>query len=46
VLTFIFGLLILFNPTFGDLTIIIWTAIAFIVTGLFNIAIGLMMRRS
>ncbi|TWI98084.1 uncharacterized membrane protein HdeD (DUF308 family) [Mucilaginibacter frigoritolerans] len=44
-LTFIFGLLILFNPTFGDLTIIIWTAIAFIVTGFFNIAIGLMMRR-
>jgi uncharacterized membrane protein HdeD (DUF308 family) len=46
VLTFIFGLLILFNPTFGDLTIIIWTAIAFIVVGFFNVAIGLMMRRA
>jgi uncharacterized membrane protein HdeD (DUF308 family) len=46
VLTFIFGLLILFNPTFGDLTIIIWTAIAFIAVGFFNIAVGLMMRRA
>jgi uncharacterized membrane protein HdeD (DUF308 family) len=45
VLVFIFGLLILFNPAFGSLTIILWTAIAFIATGFFNIAIGLMMRR-
>ncbi len=46
VLIILFGLLILFNPTFGDMTIILWTAIAFIITGLFNIWIGAMMRRA
>lgn len=45
VLTVLFGLLILFNPVFGAMTIILWTAIAFIVTGVFNIALSLMLRK-
>jgi uncharacterized membrane protein HdeD (DUF308 family) len=45
ILVFIVGLLILFDPTFGDFTIILWTAIAFIITGLFNVMIGLRLKR-
>ena len=40
----VFGLLVLFNPTFGDMTIILWTALAFIITGIFNIYLGYMVR--
>jgi uncharacterized membrane protein HdeD (DUF308 family) len=40
ILIFVFGLLILFDPTFGDMTIILWTAIAFIITGIFNVWLG------
>jgi uncharacterized membrane protein HdeD (DUF308 family) len=40
ILIFVFGLLILFNPTFGDMTIILWAAIAFIITGIFNTWLG------
>ena len=44
VLVLLFGLLFLFNPTFGDMTLILWTAIAFILTGVFNIFFGIKMR--
>ncbi len=44
-LTVLFGLLIIFNPVFGAMTLIIWTAIAFIVTGIFNIALSFMLRK-
>ena len=45
VLTFIFGLLILFNVAFGSFTIILFIAIAFIITGIFNVWLGLTMKR-
>ncbi|MDB5017540.1 MAG: protein of unknown function rane [Mucilaginibacter sp.] len=44
VLVLIFGLLVLFNPAFGALTIVLWTAIAFIVTGIVNVLLGISMR--
>ena len=44
VLIMLFGLLILFNPTFGDITIIIWSAIGFIITGIFNVVFAIRMR--
>ena len=45
ILIIIFGLLVLFNPTFGDMTIILWTAIAFLITGVFNVVLSLMMKK-
>ncbi len=45
VLTILFGLFVIFNPVFGAMTIILWTAIAFIVTGIFNIALSFMLRK-
>ena len=44
ILVFVFGLLVLFNPTFGDMTIILWAAIAFIITGIFNTWLGLSLK--
>ena len=44
ILIFVFGLLILFNPTFGDMTIILWSGIAFILTGIFNVILGMTMK--
>lgn len=43
-LVLLFGILVLFNPAFGATTIIIWTGLAFIVTGILNIMLGLRMR--
>ena len=40
IIVIVFGLLIVFNPTFGDSTIILYTAIAFIINGVFNILLG------
>jgi uncharacterized membrane protein HdeD (DUF308 family) len=36
--------MIWFNAAFGTMTIIIWTALAFLVTGVLNIMLGLRMR--
>jgi uncharacterized membrane protein HdeD (DUF308 family) len=36
ILTVLFALLIMFNPAFGAMTIVVWTALAFIVAGIFN----------
>jgi uncharacterized membrane protein HdeD (DUF308 family) len=44
IITIIFAGLILFNPIFGAMTIILWTAIAFIVTGLFNVLLAFTMK--
>jgi len=44
-LTLLFGLLIIFNPVFGAMTIILWIAIAFIITGFFNMMLGFRMRK-
>jgi uncharacterized membrane protein HdeD (DUF308 family) len=32
----LFALLIIFDPAFGAMTILLWTALAFIITGMFN----------
>ena len=45
VLTLLFGLLVLFNPAFGSMTIILWIAFAFILTGLFNILLAFRLKR-
>ena len=44
ILIFIFGLLVLFDATVGDMTIILWTAIAFVITGLFNVVLGFALK--
>lgn len=44
ILTILFGLLILFNPIFGAVTIILWVAIAFIIVGVFNILLATRLR--
>jgi uncharacterized membrane protein HdeD (DUF308 family) len=45
ILIFLFGLLILFDPTFGDLTIILWSGVAFILLGIVNTVFGIKTRR-
>lgn len=45
ILTLIFGLLVLFNAAFGAMTIILWIAFAFILTGIFNILLSYRMKR-
>ena len=45
IITIIFAILILFNPAFGAMTIILYTAIAFIITGLFNVLLGFRLKR-
>ena len=44
IITALFGLLIIFNGVFGSMSIIIFIAVAFIFTGIFNIWLGLRMR--
>jgi uncharacterized membrane protein HdeD (DUF308 family) len=44
IITIIFGAMILFNAAFGAMTIILVTAIAFIVTGLFNTVLAFGMK--
>lgn len=43
-ITAIFGFLIIFNAVFGAITLIVFTAIAFIIMGIFNIWLGMHMR--
>lgn len=45
IITAIFGLLIIFNAVFGAMTIIIFIAIAFIITGIFNTWLGFSMKK-
>lgn len=40
IITIFLGLMILFNASFGAMTIILWTAIAFILTGFANIMLS------
>lgn len=44
IVTVIFGLLIIFNAAFGSMTIILFIAIAFVITGLFNVWLGYRMK--
>jgi uncharacterized membrane protein HdeD (DUF308 family) len=43
-ITLLFGLFIIFNAVFGAITIIVFTAIAFIIMGIFNVWLGLHTR--
>ena len=36
--------MIWFNPVFGSMTVLIWTAMAFVVTGVLNVMLGLRLR--
>ncbi len=36
----LFGLIVLFNPIFGAMTIVLWTALAFLLTGTLNLLLG------
>lgn len=38
------AILILFNPVFGAVTIILWTAFAFIITGIMNLALAFRLK--
>jgi hypothetical protein len=44
VVTVIFGLLIIFNASFGSMTVILFMAFAFIIMGIFNAWIGYTMK--
>jgi uncharacterized membrane protein HdeD (DUF308 family) len=44
VITTVFGLLIMFNAVFGAITLIVLTAIAFIIMGIFNVWLGAHLR--
>ena len=41
----VFGVMVLVNPVFGAMSIVLWTGMAFLVTGLLNVFMGLRMRR-
>jgi len=43
-IVFIFGLIVLFNGAFGNMTMVTWSAIAFLVMGLLNILLGLRLK--
>ena len=43
-ITAMFGLFIIFNAVFGAITLIVFTAIAFIIMGVFNVWLGLHVR--
>lgn len=45
ILCVLFALLILFNPAIGAITIVLWTAIAFIITGIFNCLLAFRLER-
>jgi uncharacterized membrane protein HdeD (DUF308 family) len=44
VIVLLFGIMVLVNPVFGAITIVIWTGSAFIVMGLLNLFLGMRMR--
>jgi uncharacterized membrane protein HdeD (DUF308 family) len=43
-ITLLFALLIIFNPAFGAMTIVLWTAFAFVITGIFNIILAFRLK--
>lgn len=46
IVVLLFGILVIANPVFGAATIIIWTGMAFIITGILNVMLGLRMKPS
>ncbi|MDB5155000.1 MAG: protein of unknown function rane [Mucilaginibacter sp.] len=44
ILMILFALLIIFNPAIGAMTIVLWTAFAFIITGIFNSLLAFSLR--
>ncbi|HWD89937.1 MAG TPA: DUF308 domain-containing protein [Mucilaginibacter sp.] len=45
IIIIIAAIFILFNPAFGAITIILWTAFAFIITGIMNLALAFRLRQ-
>jgi uncharacterized membrane protein HdeD (DUF308 family) len=45
IVVIIFALMVLFNPVFGAVTIVLWTALALIVTGILNIFLAVRLKR-
>jgi len=45
VLVILFGLLVLINPVFGSVTIVLWTAFAFVMMGIMNIMLSLRLKK-
>jgi len=45
VIVVLFGLLVLINPVFGSVTIVLWTAFAFVMMGIMNIMLSLRMKK-
>ena len=45
VLSVLFALLILFHPAIGAITIVLWTAFAFFITGIFNVLLAFRLKR-
>ncbi|WP_366143511.1 DUF308 domain-containing protein [Mucilaginibacter sp.] len=37
---------ILFNPMFGSITLVFWTALAFIISGLFNVVQAFWLKKA
>jgi len=44
VVTIIFALLVIFNPAFGVMTIVLWAAYAFIITGISNVVLAFRLK--
>ncbi|MBS1501717.1 MAG: DUF308 domain-containing protein [Bacteroidetes bacterium] len=45
IIVIIFALMVLFNPVFGAMTVVLWTALALIITGVFNVMLAIWMKR-
>jgi uncharacterized membrane protein HdeD (DUF308 family) len=45
VIVVLFGLLVLINPVFGSVTIVLWTAFAFVMMGIMNIMLSLRLKK-
>jgi uncharacterized membrane protein HdeD (DUF308 family) len=45
ILVLLFSILVLVNPVFGAMSVVIWIGMAFFVTGMLNVMLGLRMRR-
>lgn len=45
-ITIVFAMAILFNPMFGSITLVFWTALAFIISGLFNVVQAFWLKKA
>ena len=44
ILGLLFSFILLWNPVFAGMTVVIWTGIAFLVAGVFNVYLGFKLR--